>query len=47
MNIVLAVEVVRVLLFVFHTFNLDGCVEKTILSATEVSHCSKCLQWLA
>jgi hypothetical protein len=46
MDIVLAVEVMRVLLFVLHTLNLDSRVEKTILSATEVSNCGKCLQWL-
>ena len=46
MNIVLAVEMMRVLLFVLHTLNLDGSVEKTILSAAEVSNSSKCLQWL-
>lgn len=46
MNIVLAVEDVRIFLGIVISFDLDGCVEQVVLSAAKVGDCSECLQGL-
>lgn len=46
MDVVLALEGVRVLLFVVDTLHLDRGVVKLVLSAAEVSDLGECLQRL-
>ena len=44
MQVVFAVEEVRVLFFVRNTFDLDGCVEQVVFAANQISNLSKRLQ---
>ena len=46
MDIVVAVESMRVLCFVINALHLDSSVVEFKLAATHISHLCQCLQWL-
>jgi hypothetical protein len=46
-DVVLTVEVVRVLLLIIDSLNLDCCVEEVVFATTEIGYCCQSFKGLA